>query len=240
MANAIKSDVMQNVVNGSVAEGSKPAVVAKADDLVLNSKQLALIGESVDGAIRADDLLFQGDELKGIVAKAVAKVLKPEPKVEPTFAWWEFVATSWQNVYMTRNKLSNEKSAQNAWYDVCKRMKKDFELEKPKKPTADASRMSEKRKAEQAELVAKPDSVLREEYLAYKAEDTKASLAKATKLKGELERRENLANSSNIEQRKAKQALLAKAMKKIEDDELLNHLWGLVPQSIKLEIAQAK
>ena len=48
MANAIKSDVMQNVVNGAVAEGSKPAVVAKADDLVLNTKQLAVIGNSVN------------------------------------------------------------------------------------------------------------------------------------------------------------------------------------------------
>jgi len=74
----------------------------------------------------------------------------------------------------------------------------------------------------------------------YKAEDTKASLAKATKLKGELERRENLTKAPLLENRKAKQALLSKAMKKIENDDLLNEIWALVPQSIKLEIAQDK
>jgi hypothetical protein len=233
----IKSNVMQQMVNGSLAQANKPAKVMDVE-LVLTDKQLALIGESVDGSIRADDLLFQGDELKGIVAKAMAKVLKPDAKVEPTYAWWNFVATNWQNVYMARNKLSNENSANNAWYDVCKRMKKDFALEKPKAPSADASRMSEKRKAEQAELQAKPDSVLREEILAYKAEDTAQAMAKATKLTAEIERRKKLADADSIEQRKAKQALLAKAMKKIADDDLLNQLWALVPQSIKLDIAK--
>lgn len=230
----IKSNVMQQMVNGSLAQANKPAKVLDVE-LVLTDKQLALIGESVDGSIRADDLLFQGDELKGIVAKAVAKVIKPDAKTEPTYAWWNFIATNWQNVYMARNKLSNEKSAENAWYDVCKRMKKDFALEKPKAPSADASRMSEKRKAEQAEMQAKTDSVLREEMLAYKAED---KFSQADKIKKELERREKQNNVGLIEKRKAKQALLAKAMKKIEDDALLNQLWSLVPESIKLEIAK--
>ena len=231
----IKSNVMQQMVNGSLAQANKPAKVMDVE-LVLTDKQLALIGESVDGSIRADDLLFQGDELKGIVAKAMAKVLKPDAKVEPTYAWWNFVATNWQNVYMARNKLSNENSANNAWYEVCKRMKKDFALEKPKAPSADASRMSEKRAKEQAELQSKTDSVLREEMLAYKADD---DFKKADKLKAELERREKLNKSDAIERRKAQQALLSKAMKKIVDDDLLKIIWDLVPQSIKLEIAQS-
>lgn len=230
----IKSNVMQQMVNGSLAQANKPAKVMDTE-LVLTDKQLALIGESVDGSIRADDLLFQGDELKGIVAKAMAKVLKPDAKTEPTYAWWNFIATNWQNVYMARNKLSNEKSAENAWYDVCKRMKKDFALEKPKAPSADASRMSEKRKAEQAEMQAKTDSVLREEMLAYKAED---KFSQADKIKKELERREKQNNVGLVEKRKAKQALLAKAMKRIDDDALLNQLWALVPESIKLDIAK--
>jgi hypothetical protein len=230
----IKSNVMQQMVNGSLAQANKPAKVMDVE-LILTDKQLALIGESVDGSIRADDLLFQGDELKGIVAKAVSKVLKPDAKVEPTYAWWNFVATNWQNVYMARNKLSNEKSAENAWYDVCKRMKKDFALEKPKAPSADASRMSEKRKAEQAEMQAKTDSVLREEMLAYKAED---KFSQADKIKKELERREKQSNVGLVEKRKAKQALLSKAMKRIDDDALLNQLWSLVPESIKLDIAK--
>jgi hypothetical protein len=153
----------------------------------------------------------------------------------PSYAWWNFVATNWQNVYMARNKLSNEKSAENAWYDVCKRMKKDFALEKPKAPSADASRMSEKRKAEQEELSKKTDSVLREEMLAYKAED---KFSQADKIKKELERREKQSNVGLVEKRKAKQALLSKAMKRIDDDALLNQLWSLVPESIKLDIAK--
>jgi hypothetical protein len=226
----IKSNVMQQMVNGSLAQANKPVKVMDTE-LVLSDKQLALIGESVDGAIRADDLLFQGDELKGIVAKAMSKVLG----TAPSYAWWNFVATNWQNVYMARNKLSNEKSAENAWYDVCKRMKKDFALEKPKAPSADASRMSEKRKAEQEELSKKTDSVLREEMLAYKAED---KFSQADKIKKELERREKQSNVGLVEKRKAKQALLSKAMKRIDDDALLNQLWSLVPESIKLDIAK--
>jgi hypothetical protein len=226
----IKSDVMQQMVNGSLAQANKPAKVMDTE-LVLSDKQLALIGESVDGSIRADDLLFQGDELKGIVAKAMSKVLG----TAPTYAWWNFVSTNWVNVYMARNKLSNEKSAENAWYDVCKRMRKDFALEKPKAPSADASRMSEKRKAEQAELSKKTDSVLREEMLAYKAED---KFSQADKIKKELERREKQNNVGLVEKRKAKQALLSKAMKRIDDDALLNQLWSLVPESIKLDIAK--
>ena len=236
---AIKNDVMQQMVNGSIAEGSKPSKVASASDveLVLNSKQLATIGDSVNLYIKGDDLLFEGDELHVKVATATAKLLKPEPKVEPTYAFWNLVADTWVNVYMARNQIANADSAKNAWYRNVKRMEKLFGLTKPKAPTADANRMSEKRKAEPAELQAKPDSVLREEYLAYKADD---NLTKATSVKKEIERREKQNSAGLIEQRKAKQALLSKAMKKIENDDLLNQLWDLVPQSVKLDIAQSK
>ena len=71
----IKSNVMQQVVNGSIAEGSKPAVVAVSDELVLNSKQLALIGTSVKEFIDAEELIFEGDSKKDNVAKAIASVL---------------------------------------------------------------------------------------------------------------------------------------------------------------------
>jgi hypothetical protein len=243
MANTpIKSDVMQAVVMGSIAEGSKPAVVssAKAVDVVLNQKQLATVGETVNLFIDGDEQIFQGDEKHIKVATVVAKLLKPEAKVEPTYAFWNLVADTWQNVYMSRNQIANEESAKNAWYRNTKRMEKLFGLFKPKAPTADASRMSEKRAKEQAELKAKPDSVLREEILAYKAEDTAQAMAKATKLTAEIERRQKLADSDKIEQRKAKQALLSKAMKKIENDDLLNQIWALVPNSIKLDIAQSK
>jgi hypothetical protein len=97
--------------------------------------------------------------------------------------------------------------------------------------------MSEKRAKEQAELQAKPDSVLREEMLAYKADD---DFKKASTIKTELDRREKLNKSDLIEQRKAKQALLGKAVKKVEDDALLNQLWELIPQSVKLAVAQSK
>lgn len=235
----IKSNVMQQVVMGSIAEGSKPAVVSSAKDvsLVLNQKQLATVGETVKLFIDGDEQIFQGDEKHIKVATVMAKLLKPESKVEPSYAFWNLVADTWVNVYMAQNNISNEESAKNAWYRNVKRMEKLFGLTKPKAPSADASRMSEKRAKEQAELQAKPDSVLREEMLAYKADD---DFKKADKLKAELERREKLNKADVVEQRKARQALLVKAMKKIADDDLLNQIWALVPNSIKLEIAQSK
>jgi len=243
MANTpIKSDVMQQVVNGSIANGSKVAVVTSADDveLVLNSKQLAVVGESVNQFIEGDEHIFQGDEKHVKVATALAKLLKPEPKVEPTFAFWNLVADTWVNVYMTREQLSNEESAKNAWYRNTKRMEKLFGLTKPAKGTKDSARMSESRAKEQAELQAKPDSVLQEEIVAYKAEGNSKATAKATKLESELERRTKLADGDKVERRKARQALLVKAVKKIENDDLLNQIWILVPESIKLAIAQDK
>jgi len=235
----IKSNVMQQVVMGSIAEGSKVAVVKSADDvaLVLNQKQLATVGDSVNLFIEGDEQIFQGDEKHIKVATVMAKLLKPESKVEPSYAFWNLVSDTFVNVYMARNNLSNEESAKNAWYRNAKRMEKLFGLTKPKAPTADASRMSEKRAKEQAELQAKPDSVLREEMLAYKADD---DFKKAEKVKAEIDRREKLNKSDLIEQRKAKQALLGKAVKKVEDDALLNQLWELIPQSVKLAVAQSK
>jgi hypothetical protein len=231
----IKSDVMQAVVMGSIAEGSKPAKVISPSDveLVLNTKQLALIGTSVKEFIEGEGLIFDGEIKKDNVAKAIATVLGENP----TYEWWELVRTTWEASYMAKYSLANEKSANNAWLDNTKRIKAKFALEKPAKGSKDSTRMSEKRAKEQAELQAKPDSVLREEMLAYKADD---DFKKADKLKAELERREKLNKADVVEQRKARQALLVKAMKKIADDDLLNQIWALVPNSIKLEIAQSK
>jgi len=231
---AIKNDVMQQMVNGSIAEGSKPAVVSSADDveLVLNQKQLASIGESVKATIESENLEFNASELRDDIAKVLSKVLG----INPTYEWWELVRTTWENTYLVRKDLSNEKSANNAWLDNCKRMKARFGLEKPAKGSKDSARMSEKRAKEQAEMQAKPDSVLREEMLAYKADD---DFKKADKVKAEIDRREKLNNVGVVERRKARQALLVKAMKKIENDNLLNEIWSLVPESIKLEIAQS-
>lgn len=231
----IKSDVMQAVVMGSIAEGSKPAKVISPSDveLVLNTKQLALIGTSVKEFIEGEGLIFDGEIKKDNVAKAIATVLGENP----TYEWWELVRTTWESSYMAKYSLANEKSANNAWLDNTKRIKAKFALEKPAKGSKDSTRMSEKRAKEQAELQAKPDSVLREEMLAYKADD---DFKKADKLKAELERREKLNKADYVERKKAKQALLSRAMKKISDDALLDQLWELVPQSIKLEIAQSK
>jgi hypothetical protein len=236
MANTpIKNDVMQQMVMGSIAEGSKPAKVISPDDveLVLNQKQLALIGTSVKEFIEGEGLIFDGEIKKDNVAKAIATVLGDNPSYE----WWELVRTTWEASYMAKYSLANEKSANNAWLDNTKRIKAKFALEKPAKGSKDSTRMSEKRAKEQAELEKKTDSVLREEMLAYKAED---NFKKADKLKAELERREKLNKADAVEQRKARQALLVKAMKKIADDDLLNQIWALVPNSIKLEIAQSK
>jgi hypothetical protein len=230
----IKSDVMQQMVNGSIAEGSKIAKVVSADDieLALNSKQLALIGTSVKEFIEGEGLIFDGEIKKDNVAKAIATVLGENP----TYEWWELVRTTWEASYMAKYSLANEKSANNAWLDNTKRIKAKFALEKPVKGSKDSTRMSEKRAKEQAELQGKTDSVLREEMLAYKADD---DFKKADKLKAELERREKLNKADDVERRKARQALLGKAVKKIADDNVLNQMWALVPESIKLDIAQS-
>lgn len=232
---AIKNDVMQKMVIGAVAEGSKPAVVAVSDELVLNAKQLALLGTSVKEYLDAEELIFEGDTKKDNVAKAIASVLGSNP----TYEWWELVRTTWETSYMAKYQLANEKSANNAWLDNTKRIKAKFALEKPAKGSKDSTRMSEKRAKEQAELQAKPDSVIREEILAYKAEDTAQAMAKATKLKAELERRQKLADGDKTEKRKAKIALLVGAVKKIADDALLDKLWAQIPESIKLELAKS-
>jgi hypothetical protein len=232
----IKSDVMQQVVNGSIANGSKVAVVSSVNnvELVLNTKQLASIGDSVSATIEADELEFNASELRDDICRSLAKVLG----TDPTYEFWELVRTTWENVYMARKKLSNEKSANNAWLEHTKRLKAKFNLEKPAKGGKDSTRMSESRAKEQAELQAKTDSVLSEEIMAYKAEGNSKAMAKATKLQGEVERRAKIANADKIERRKAQQSLLVKAMKKIEDDDLLNQIWNLVPDSVKLAIAQ--
>jgi hypothetical protein len=231
----IKSNVMQQVVMGSIAEGSKPSKVVSADDveLSLNQKQLASIGDSVNATIKSEDLEFNASELRDDIARSLSKVIG----TDPTYEWWELVRTTWENTYMARKNLSNEKSANNAWLDNAKRMKAKFNLEKPAKGSKDSARMSEKRAKEQAELQAKTDSVLREEMLAYKADD---DFKKADRLKAELERREKLNKAGDVERRKARQALLGKAVKKIADDNVLNQMWALVPESIKLDIAQSK
>jgi hypothetical protein len=232
----IKSDVMQQVVNGSIANGSKVAVVASANnaELVLNQKQLASIGDSVKATIDSEELEFNASELRDDICRSLAKLLG----TNPTYEFWELVRTTWENVYMTRKNLSNEKSANNAWLDNTKRLKAKFNLEKPAKGGKDSTRMSESRAKEQAELQAKTDSVLEEEIMAYKAEGNSKAMAKATKLQGEVERRAKIANADKIERRKAQQSLLSKAMKKIEDDDVLNQIWNLVPDSVKLAIAQ--
>jgi hypothetical protein len=234
----IKSDVMQQMVSGSIAEGSKVAVVASANnaELVLNTKQLALIGTSVKEFIDGEGLIFDGEIKKDNVAKAIATVLGENP----TYEWWELVRTTWETSYMAKYSLANEKSANNAWLDNMKRVKAKYALEKPAKGTKDSARMSEARAKEQAELQAKPDSVLSEEIMAYKSEGNSKATAKAIKLEAEVERRAKIANGDKIERRKAQQSLLSKAMKKIENDDLLNQIWDLVPQSVKLDIAQDK
>jgi hypothetical protein len=233
---AIKSDVMQQMVSGSIAEGSKVAVVASANnaELVLNSKQLALIGTSVKEFIDGEGLIFDGEIKKDNVAKAIATVLGEKP----TYEWWELVRTTWEASYMAKYSLANEKSANNAWLDNMKRLKAKYALEKPAKGTKDSARMSESRAKEQAELQAKTDSVLQEEIVAYKSEGNSKATAKAIKLEAEVERRAKIANADKNERRKAQQSLLSKAMKKIEDDDLLNQIWNLVPDSVKLAIAQ--
>ena len=222
---SIKNDVMQLMVDGAVAEGSKPAMVAKSDEVKLDSKQLALIGESVKEYIVADDLLFQGDAKKDEVAKAIAKVLG----TTPSYAFWELTRTTWETTYMAKNQLANEKSANNAWLDNTKRIKAKFGLEKPKAPNKDASRMSIKRAEEKAKMQAIPDSKLLEMVAEYKAQD---NFKDAEKVKQELERRAKDKNKGVEAQVKELRDDIRKRVGKVSDLALLKKIQAMLPKSL--------
>lgn len=217
----IKNDVMQQMVNGSLAQASKP----DAEVALLNKDAFARIGNLVNGLIDAENKLFEGDTLMQTCALGLAKHFG----VTPSYEYWEATRKAFVASYMARSKASNEESAERSWQRLCKRMEKECELYKPKAPTKDASRMSAKRAEEQAKMMAIPDSQLLELVAEYKAQD---NFKDAEKCKKELERRAKEKNKGVDAQVKEMKDDIKKRLAKVTDLALLKKISAMLPKAV--------
>lgn len=221
MANAIKNDVMQQMVNGSLAQASKP----DAEVALLNKDAFARIGNLVNGLIDAENKLFEGDTLMQTCALGLAKHFG----VNPSYEFWVATRDAFVNSYMARSKASSEESAGKAWERLAKRMYKEVGLEKPKAPSKDATRMSAKRAEEQAKMQAIPDSQLLELVAEYKAQD---NFKDAEKCKKELERRAKEKNKGVDAQVKEMKDDIKKRLSKVTDLALLKKISAMLPKAV--------
>jgi hypothetical protein len=221
MANAIKNDVMQNMVNGSLAQASKP----EGEVVMLNKDAFARIGNLVNGFIDAENKLFEGDTLMQTCALGLAKHFG----TNPDYDYWNATAKAWQSAYLGRVQSANEESAERAWQRLAKRMAKEVGLEKPKAPSKDATRMSAKRAEEQAKMQAIPDSQLLELVAEYKAQD---NFKDAEKCKKELERRAKEKNKGVDAQVKEMKDDIKKRLAKVTDLALLKKISAMLPKAV--------
>lgn len=220
MANAIKNDVMQQMVNGSLAQASKP----DAEVVMLNKDAFARIGALVNGFIDAENKLFEGDTLMQTCALGLAKHFGTTPSYE----YWVATSKAWQSAYMGRVKSANEESAERAWQRLAKRMEKECQLAKPKAPSKDANRMSAKRAEEQAKMQSIPDSQLLEMVAEFKAVD---NFKDAEKCKKEIERRAKEKNKGLDAQVKEMKDDIKKRLAKVTDLALLKKISALLPKA---------
>jgi predicted transglutaminase-like cysteine proteinase len=216
----IKNNAMQQMVNGSLAEVSKPV----AEVALLNKDAFARIGNLVNGLIEAENRLFEGDTMLQTCALGLAKHFGTNPSYE----YWVATADSFKASYLARVQHSSEESAQKAWERLCKRMAKECGLEKPKAPSKDANRMSAKRAEEQAKMQAIPDSQLLELVAEYKAVD---NFKDAEKVKKEIERRSKEKNKGVEAQVKELREDIRKRVGKVSDLALLKKISALLPKA---------
>lgn len=217
----IKNDVMQQMVNGSLAQASKP----DAEVVVLNKDAFARIGNLVNGFIDAENKLFEGDTLMQTCALGLAKHFGTNPSYE----YWVATSKAWQSAYLSRVKSANDESAERAWQRLAKRMAKEVGLEKPKAPSKDANRMSAKRAEEQAKMQSIPDSQLLELVAEYKAQD---NFKDAEKCKKELERRAKEKNKGVDAQVKEMKDDIKKRLAKVTDLALLKKISAMLPKAV--------
>ena len=204
---AIKNNAMEKMAQTALAMASKPVESA---EVKLSDEQFARIGKLVNGFIDAEEKLFEGDNLMQICSLGLADYFG----TNPSYDLWVATAKVWQSAYMGRLKNANDESAERAWQRLCKRMAKECGLEKPKAPSADAKRMSEKREKEKAELQSLADSALLDLVAEYKAKD---DFKNAEKFKREIERREKEKQKGVAEQVKAEREVVVAMLKKCTD-----------------------
>lgn len=207
---SVKSEVMSALVQQAVSLGNTKPEVVENGEVVLTEDNFAKIGTLVNGFIDAERQLFEGDNKMQVCAVGLASYFG----TNPAYAFWVATAKAWQNVYMARNQIANEESAEKAWQRLCKRMSKECGLDKPKAPSADATRMSEKRAKEKAEMLAKTDSALLAEMAEYKAKD---DFANARKVQQELDRREKDKQKGVADKVKAERDDVVALLKKCTD-----------------------
>jgi hypothetical protein len=197
-------------------------VEAPKAEYVVSVSEAQQIDNIVEKFIEADELLFEGDSLMQITAKALAKVLGSAP----TYAQWNTVKQMWARKYMGRVPQANEESTQKQWERLAKRMAKEVGLAKPSAPSKAAVAVSEKRAKQKAELEAMPDSLLSDRLAAYKAVD---NFTEANKVKAEIKRRQADANKGiEVEVKNARECVI-KQIKLCSDIELLNQISEMLP-----------
>lgn len=197
-------------------------VEAPKAEYVVSVSEAQQIDSIVEKFIEADELLFEGDSLMQITAKALAKVLGSAP----TYAQWNTVKQMWSRKYMGQVPQANEESTQKQWERLAKRMAKEVGLAKPSAPSKAAVAVSEKRAKQKAELEAMPDSLLSDRLAAYKAVD---NFTEANKVKAELKRREKEANAGIEEEVKSAREIVIKQIKLCGDIDLLNQISEMLP-----------
>lgn len=197
-------------------------VEAPKAEYVVSVSEAQQIDSIVEKFIEADELLFEGDSLMQITAKALAKVLGSAP----TYAQWNTVKQMWSRKYMGQVPQANEESTQKQWERLAKRMAKEVGLAKPSAPSKAAVAVSEKRAKQKAELEAMPDSLLSDRLAAYKAVD---NFTEANKVKAEIKRREKEANAGIEEEVKSAREVVIKQIKLCGDIDLLNQISDMLP-----------
>jgi hypothetical protein len=212
------------------SEANTPAVI---EGFALDEMLARRIEGSVQLFKDSEDLFA---DAKSLINRAVSSVHTDLTEYgPPSFAFWMGYAEAWQKCYKLMTGCQ-EKRAQDAWYEVVRKLKEDFKLHRPEKATKDGKRMSSKRKAEKEKLEGMTDDVLRDNI---KNAVAVGDFTQAKKLADEVKRRDKMANATGAELRKAEVEFIYKCMKMLTDDKLIAEIKALIPTSV-IKAVQAK
>jgi hypothetical protein len=172
--------------------------------------------------------IAEGDDDVQKSALILGKVLLPDASVQPTYAKWTTIRSTWLRKYMAFNPHASEESAQKAWERLIRRAQKEMpDLKKPTAPSASAQKMSEKRKAEVEMLGKLDDNQLVDLLVAYKNQD---NFSKANVVKAEMKRRNAGAEQAVKNELNTLRAEVVKQIKNTADLELLRKVSAMLPK----------
>lgn len=216
-----QNEVIENVVIQMVE--------APKAEYVVSVGEAQQIDMTVEKFIEADELLFEGDSLMEVTAKALAKLFG----TNPSYAQWNTVRAMWIRKYMARIPQANEESTQKCWERLVKRMAKETGLAKPSAPSKAAQAMSAKRAEQQAKLQALPDGELVDLMVAYV---NGQEFSKANEIKKEIGRRTKEANKGKEDEVKAMRERVIKQIKQTADMELLRKVSAMLPKLVDAKL----